>query len=117
MARNDPRLRSRDIEEFLSGRSTYAFDPSTHKRVASVTYHTSGVCTARFEDGGDDDGQWGIAGDTYWTRYRTFRNGLKNVFYLEWVASDLVQAYHEDGTRAFLQSGLKELGDFDGSNT
>ncbi|WP_299732281.1 hypothetical protein [uncultured Tateyamaria sp.] len=113
MPANEPRLRSKDIEAFLSNRTTYAFDPSTLKRVATVMYHPNGECSALFEAGGGDDGHWGIAGETYWTKYRAFRDGSKNVFYLEWVAKDVVQAYYIDGSRAFLQSGQSELDETD----
>lgn len=117
MARMKVRLNSEEIEKFLRGRVTYAFDPTTRRRVATVTYHSDGVCSTQFEAGGGDEGHWGLATNTYWTKYRVFRNGTKNVFYLEWVASDLVQAYYQDGTRAFLQSGLKHLGEIDDRNT
>lgn len=107
------RLASEEIEDFLVGRPTYAFEPSTRRRVASVTYHSDGTCRTEFEAGGGDVGEWGIESCTYWTRYKAFRDGSKNVFFLKWVSRDVAQAYFENGTPAFLQSGQSALSEAD----
>lgn len=104
-------LNAAEIKRFLMGRPMYAFEPTTRARVAVVEYEPNGVCATQFEAGNGDNGIWGIDGDTYWTKYRVFRDGAKNVFYLQWVAPDVAQAYHEDGTRAFLQSKFTDLRD------
>lgn len=106
---DEERLKADEIGEFLVGRPTYAFDPASLKRVATVIYDPNGTCRFWLEDGSKDAGLWGLVGDTYWTRYDAFRNGSKNVFYLKWVGPDVAQAYYEDGKPAFLQSRLKEL--------
>lgn len=111
------RLAAAEIEKFLVGRPTYAFDPETRARVAGVTYDLDGVCRTEFEEGGGDKGRWGIDADTYWTQYKSFRDGSKNVFYLVHVAPDVAQAYYVDGARAFLQSGRRSLDGMSDDNT
>lgn len=93
----------------MLGQTLNAFDPDSHAAVASVTYRADGTCTARFPDGTQDRGQFGLSGDTYWTRYTDFRAGETHHFYLERVAPQVTQAYHADGRRAYLQSPLAKL--------
>lgn len=93
-----------EVRAFLVGQKLHIFDPNTSTRVAEVHYDTDNRCHVTFEDGGDDSGAYGIEGDMYWTRYSRFRNGMKCHFYLVRLGPDLAQAYHADGTIAFLQS-------------
>ena len=106
---DNERLNGDEVRQLLLGRPTYSFDPATRKRVAVVTYDPRGTCRFELEDGGGDAGEWGLEGDTYWTRYGSFRGGVRNVFYLIWVSPGVAQAYHEDGTPAFLQSKSDDL--------
>jgi hypothetical protein len=93
-----------EIRNFLEGRSVYALDPTTRVVAACIDYGTDGTCLARFTDGQNDPGVYGIEDDTYWTRYETFRDGKRHVFRLEARAPGVAQAYFADGTIAFLQS-------------
>lgn len=113
MSKRGMRLKPEEVERFLIGRKINAFDPSTRSWVASVKYDAGGFCTTKFKAGGGDEGRWGISGDTYWTQYRMFRDGSKNIFFLKWVAADLAQAYFENGSPAFLQSGSDNLDSVD----
>ncbi|MEP2641143.1 hypothetical protein [Roseobacter sp.] len=94
------------------GQDLYAFDPVTRARVAWVAYHPNGTCRAEFSDGTVDHGQFGLEGDTYWTRYTGFRAGETHRFYLVEITPKLAQAYHVDGRQAFLQTPLKTLPNF-----
>ncbi len=93
-----------EVREFIEGRSVYGIDPQTREVVACIDYGTDGTCMARFVDGETDPGVYGFEGDTYWTRYETFRDGKRHVFRLEAKGPGVAQAYFEDGTIAFLQS-------------
>jgi len=98
-----------DVRRFLTGRTLHAFDPETGARAASVTYHPDGTCALSFAGGAEEGGLWGLDGDTYWTRYDRFRGGEKNGFRLERLAEDIAQAWHVDGSRAFIQTPLEGL--------
>lgn len=104
-----PRLTAEELKSFMAGKTLYAFDPDTKARVASVSYGSEGDCVARFADGTQDTAEWGLEGDTYWTRYANFRGGEVNRFTLDLIADQVAQAYHTDGRRAFLQSPLEVL--------
>lgn len=93
-----------EVKEFLQGRSVYALDAETRTLAACIDYGTDGTCLARFVNGDTDPGVYGFEGDTYWTRYDTFREGKRHVFRLEYRGPGVAQAYFEDGTIAFLQS-------------
>ena len=109
MDRSNAGLSAEDTKSFLAGRSIYVFEPSTLERVACVDYGLDGVCTVQFVGGGADKGRWGLKGDGYWTQYDSFREGSRNTFFLRWVAPDTAQAYYEDGTPAFVQSGRQSM--------
>jgi hypothetical protein len=109
MLQGTTRLTSTDVLKFLSDRTIYVFNPETRLLVATVEYQADGACCASFVEGKSDKGTWGMEDDSYWTRYLEFRNGEKNSFYLQWVSDDVVQAYHTDGSRAYLQSGSPTL--------
>ncbi|GGE28303.1 hypothetical protein GCM10011360_15640 [Primorskyibacter flagellatus] len=98
-----------DVHRFLMGRTLNAFDPATGARAAAVTYRPDGTCALRFADGAEEGGIWGLEGDTYWTRYDQFRGGERNGFRLELLREDIAQAWHVDGSRAFIQTPLEEL--------
>ncbi|MEP5731945.1 MAG: hypothetical protein ABJL67_21500 [Sulfitobacter sp.] len=102
-------ISAQDLRAFMVGKTLHAFDPDSGERVASVTYMADGACVARFVDGIEDRGQYGLSGDTYWTKYTDFRAGQISEFYLVEVADQVAQAYHTDGRRAYLQSPLIEL--------
>lgn len=97
-------MNAEKIRAFLEGHSVYALDPVTREVTACIDYGTDGRCLARFTDGRKDAGVYGFEGDTYWTRYDTFRNGERHVFRLDEKSPDTAQAYFADGTIAFLQS-------------
>lgn len=97
-------LNESEVREFLFGNRLFAIDPKTRKIVAEVTYESSGRCYAQFVTGDSDTGQWGLDGAYYWTRYTKFREGARSEFYLEWLGDGIAQAYHRDGTRAFIQA-------------
>ncbi len=103
------RLNQEELKAFLFGKTLYSFDPETRKLAATITYDAGGTCVAVFADGTQDRGQFELVGDTYSTKYAQFRSGETNHFYVERVASHVVQAYHTDGRRAFLQSPLAKL--------
>lgn len=103
------RISAKDLRAFMVGKTLHAFDPGTRKRVAAVTYMADGACIARFVDGTEDRGQYGLSGDTYWTKYTRFRAGQTSEFYLVELLDQVAQAYHTDGRRAYLQSPLIEL--------
>lgn len=106
---NQNKLDAAEVRDFLLGKTIFAFDPVTKKRVAKIHYAQGRVCSALFDDGRVDTGTFGFEGDHYWTKYVNFRNGETNHFYLVSLASDLVQAYHIDGVQAFLQSPKSSL--------
>ena len=93
-----------EVRDFLEGHSVYALDPTTREVVACIDYGTDGTCLCRFVNGDSDKGVFGFEGDTYWTRYETFREGKRHVFRLERRGPRTAQAYFADGTIAFLQS-------------
>lgn len=98
-----------DLCAFLTGQDLYAFDPATGDRVAQVAYDPDGTCRLRFADGRAEGGVYGFDGDTYWTRYDAFRGGAVNAFRLEPLAPGIAQAWHVDGTRAFIQTARDSL--------
>lgn len=102
------RLNSAELRAFMVDQTLHVFDPDSHAHVATVTYGEDS-CLAQFADGTEDRGQFGLSRDTYWTRYTRFRAGETNHFYLVQIAPQIVQAYHTDGRRAFLQSPLTLL--------
>ncbi|MDF1728418.1 MAG: hypothetical protein P1U53_11785 [Sulfitobacter sp.] len=93
-----------EVKEFLRGHSIYALDPETRKVAACIDYRTDGTCFVRFVNGDTDKGVYGFEGDTYWTRYETFREGKRHAFRLVAQGPGVAQAYFQDGTIAFLQS-------------
>ncbi|APE45650.1 hypothetical protein BOO69_18990 (plasmid) [Sulfitobacter alexandrii] len=97
-------MNSEEIQTFLKGRSVYGLDPDTHEVVACIDYGTDGTCLCRFANGDTDKGVYGFEGDTYWTRYETFREGKRHAFRLERKGPGVAQAYFTDGRIAFLQS-------------
>lgn len=97
-------LLKQDLVGFLTVGTVFAFDPDTLDPVAQVTYGPRGRVSMVHQDGRTDSGDWGIDGNHYWTRYKDFRDGSLNRFYLEPVDAQTAQAYHSDGRRAFLQS-------------
>lgn len=103
-------LSTNEIASFLSGHCIYAFDPDTQIRVASVSYAADGQCYAEFAEGQSDQGRWGLSDGAYWTQYDQFRKGARCAFYLVPISPDAMQAFHSDGTRAFLQSRLEKIG-------
>lgn len=103
------RLSADGVHALLYGNTLHAFDPKSLRRVASVRYDMQHRCHLVFDDGGEDEGSYGFEGDMYWTRYAKFRDGAQCWFYLVPAGPDVVQAFHADGTRAFLQSPLKAL--------
>jgi hypothetical protein len=105
------RLTSTEVIDFMLGKTLYSFDPGTRTRAAAITYSSDGTCVAAFEDGTKDKGAFTIHGDTYETQYEVFRAGSVNRFYLMWLMPGIVQAYHTDGRRAFVQTELAALPD------
>lgn len=103
---SQPYMQAADVHAFIFGKVIYAIDPSNDDHVATLCYQTDGSCQLRFENGALDRGTYGFAGQLYWTRYETFRAGEKHLFYLERRNPSLAQAYHEDGSKAFLLSHL-----------
>lgn len=103
------RLEAKDLRAFLFGRRLYVFDPATRARFATVSYGTDNRCHAVFSDRTEDHGTYGFEGDLYWTGYSRFRDGAIHRFFLVRVEDDVMQAYHADGARAFLQSPLPDL--------
>lgn len=97
-------MNAEQITTFLSGRSVYGLDPATRVVAACIDYGTDGTCLARFSNRMTDTGEWGIEGNTYWTRYTRFREGNRHAFRLEPLGEGVAQAYFADGTIAFLQS-------------
>lgn len=102
-------MKSDEVRAFLQGQALYAFDPQTALCVALVRYGPDGRCEVEFASGDTDQGIYGFDGDTYWTRYTTFRQGETHSFHLQAIAPGLAQAYFVDGTIAFLQSYHAEL--------
>ena len=97
-------MNAQEIRAFLEGHSVYGLNPETQEVVACIDYHTDGTCLCRFANGETDKGVYGFEGDTYWTRYETFREGKRHVFRLIRKGEGVAQAYFADGTIAFLQS-------------
>ncbi|MDW4499387.1 hypothetical protein R5H30_15440 [Sulfitobacter sp. D35] len=92
-----------EVRTFIEGHTLDALDPETGAVVASVHYGRDGRCRLEFADGRCEAGLYGFEGDTYWTRYETFRNGAHHAFRLEALAPGVAQAHFSDGRRAFLQ--------------
>ncbi len=103
------RLTPKELQAFLVGQQLYCFDPADRAHVATIRYRKDGTCLATFADGGEDQGTYGLTDDAYWTQYTNFRAGERNAFHLVPVAPQVVQAWHTDGRRAFLQSPLPHL--------
>jgi len=97
-------MKADEVKQFLEGHSVFALDPETRQVAACIDYEVGGTCIARFVNGETDKGVYGFEGDTYWTRYETFRGGKRHVFRLVAKGPGVAQAYFEDGTIAFLQS-------------
>lgn len=110
MAPDNNRLSTSGIAAFLSGRRIHAFDPDTQMSVAFVNYDVDGQCFVTFVDGQTECGRWGLSDGAYWTQYEQFRDGARCAFYLVPISPDAMQAFHSDGTRAFLQSHLEKIG-------
>lgn len=102
-------LSAAEATRFLTDKSVQVFDPETGRQVATARYEQSGLCEAMFIDGQTDCGRWGQTQTGYWTQYSTFREGTRNAFVLVLITPDVAQAFHEDGSRAFIQTPLKEL--------
>lgn len=97
------RMSAADVRRFIEGKTTLVFDPQTGEEVACVTYGPDGICRTRFSNGQEDSGEYGFVDDCYWTRYKQFRGGGRNVFYLVSRGTGQAQAYFSDGRKAFLQ--------------
>ncbi len=99
----EDRLTAEQVRRFIEGQRVRSLDPDTGELAATITYRGDGTCVAEFADGSTDEGRYGFAGDGYWTRYATFRDGTENRFYLVRLGPDRAQAHFDDGRRAFLQ--------------
>ena len=102
-------LNADQVRAFMTGRTLCAFDPADGSQVARVTYGADGRAHVLHPDGATDEGDWGLVGNTYWTRYDKMRDGTRNSFHLEQVTQDVVQAWFADGRRAMIQTPLEEL--------
>ncbi|WP_417410939.1 hypothetical protein [Hoeflea sp.] len=98
-----------DVRHFLEGRTIYCFQPETRSLVAVIDYGPDGRCAARFSSGEADTGVYGFDGASYWTRYKTFRDGQTHAFHLRELGPGIAQAYFADGTKAFIQSQSSDL--------
>lgn len=98
-----------ETREFLTGKTINVFDPNNGTYTATVKYLDTGECRAVFSHGKRDVGSWGLTDEGYWTQYQGFRDGERHAFTLMPTAQHVVQAYHESGERAFLQTPLPEL--------
>jgi hypothetical protein len=96
------------VKEFIFQRRINAFHPDNREHVAVVEYDPSGACSLEFADGRSDIGSWGFTDQGYWTSYRNFRDGERHEFLLQLIAPQIMQAFHANGTRAFLQSAFSE---------
>lgn len=97
-------LTPEQVRAFIEGHSVHGFDPFTRALSATVTYGRDGRCLLRFADGRQDQGDYGFAGDSYWTRYDQFREGKTHAFRLEELSPGVMQAWFTIGARAFVQS-------------
>ena len=102
-------MNAADVRLFLEGRKVYVFQPESRALFAVVDYGPDGRCAVRFSSGGIDAGIYGFDGESYWTRYETFRAGETHAFHLRQLGPGIAQAYHTDGTKAFLQSHSNDL--------
>jgi len=102
-------LKAEEVKLFIAGRDVYSFDPETKEFAAMIHYGLDGNCLVRFAAGGTDSGVYGFEGDSYWTRYETFRNGERHRFDLQPLGLGIAQAYFADGTIAFLQAHSMDL--------
>ncbi len=93
-----------EVRRFISGQTVYSFHPATGELVATLYYQAGGKCNVHFVNGDVDYGTYGFSNQLYWTRYENFRSGRKHEFYLEKVDRFSMQAYHEDGSKAYLLS-------------
>jgi hypothetical protein len=101
-----------EVRLFLEGRKIYCFQPETRALFAVIDYESDGRCAARFSSGEADAGVYGFDGESYWTRYETFRSGEIHAFHLRKLGPGIAQAYFTDGTKAFLQSHSADLSEF-----
>lgn len=92
-----------EVREFIRGNTLEALEPDSRALVATVSYLEDGTVAARFADGSSDTGQFGFSGHYYWTCYRNFRQGSRNEFSLFRLDENEAQAFHRNGTRAFVQ--------------
>ncbi len=99
------------VKSFIAQGLIYAFDPETKSRAAAVEYGTDGVAKLTFSDGQHETGQWGFTQQGYWTSYNNFREGARHEFLLKQIAPQIMQAYHGDGRRAYVQTALSALPD------
>ena len=71
-------MNAADVRMFIAGKTVRAIDPISNEFVATIAYGSDGSCTANFETGETDTGQYGFEGQCYWTRYEKFRAGRKH---------------------------------------
>jgi hypothetical protein len=98
-----------NVKAFILDGPIHAFHPDSREHVAVVDYDPSGICSLEFSNGRSDAGNWGLTDNGYWTSYRNFRDGKRHEFCLQLITPQVMQAFHSNGTRAFLQSTSSEL--------
>jgi hypothetical protein len=99
------------VKAFIAHGRIHAFDPDSAEHVALVDYRPDGSCKLEFSDGRFEGGVWGFTNAGYWTSYQNFRDGARNEFCLQLIAPQIMQAFHSDGRRAYVQSTFNTLPD------
>ena len=90
------------LRAFVTGHTVTGTNPSTGAVVGTVTYAQDGSSVLTLSDGVPQTGSYRFDGDSYCTRYATFRDNTENCFRLVLLGPDQAQAYYTDGSMALL---------------